>query len=168
MSIKLLICGLLILASSVEILGVEQCDGDPSIPYTTNPNLTRSNSFYEVMNGCYFDNTKYSIPAFIATQIMEWFNVEDILQYTLLALLIIPYLISYNPEDAESEMQSEEAAKASRAKIQIISLLFRLGLGYSMSVWLRVAIQQERPCLLFDMVVPFIWGYMDFLQQKFL
>jgi len=135
------------------------CDNLPTC--INNPNTTTSSTFVRIFNGCYRDDTKYYIPYYISSQIQDWLDNDLFFQYVLLAILVIPAIAFYESDHGEGEFGQESSARANRTRLNGIMLLFRLGLATSLSTWLHVVTQQQRPCICGGVLVGSsdgIWG----------
>jgi len=135
------------------------CDNIPTC--TNNPNTTTTTTFVRIFNGCYRDETNYYIPYYISAQIQDWLDNDLFFQYVLLALLVIPAIAFYESDHGEGEFGQESSARANRTRLNGIMLLFRLGFGTSLSIWLHVVTQQQRPCICGGVLVGTsdgIWG----------
>jgi len=135
------------------------CDNLPTC--INNPNTTTSSTFVRIFNGCYRDDTKYYIPYYISSQIQDWLDNDLFFQYVLLAILVIPAIAFYESDHGEGEFGQESSARANRTRLNGIMLLFRLGLATSLSIWLHVVTQQQRPCICGGVLVGSsdgIWG----------
>jgi len=136
-----------ILLAILFLLQIGFCVGDTLPTCITNPNTSTSTTFNKIFNGCYRDETKYYVPYYISAQIQDWLDNDLFFQYVLLAILIIPAIAFYESDHGEGEFGQESTARANRTRLSGIMLLFRVGLGTSLTLWLHVVIQQQRPCI---------------------
>jgi len=113
----------------------------------SNPRNDISSDAVKIFNGCYKDNTPDNVPYYMAQQVNTWFSLDLYLQYLLLILFVIPYIAFSEDTDGERETTMESSARANRARLSTVFLMFRVDLAYSMNFWLKTTIKQERPCV---------------------
>jgi len=104
------------------------------------------------------DTTEYSVFANVGQQLYSWFNMQTYPLYIMVAMFFLPFAFMNDNTDTEL------AARGNCVRLQGFLLLVRLGLVYSMTVWMWCAFRQPRPCMCrSDSSLPFVnlyglWG----------
>lgn len=111
----------------------------------SNPHSVGENasSILHFFNGCYRDSTDAKVFFNAASTIMDFFDTRFLLQLLFMFLFSLPYLMDAFSKQATAELISRLAYYI----LQVTSLMFRFGLGMSMSAWMYCVFRQTSPCL---------------------
>jgi hypothetical protein len=138
---------LVICLSTLIFISANQINAPPRIqekcisnPYSVAENDT---SILKFFNGCYRDSTDARVFFNAASTIMEFFNTRFLLQLLFVFLFSLPFLMDAFSKQATSELISRLAYYI----LQTSALIFKFGLGMSMSAWMQCVFRQSSPCL---------------------
>eukprot|EP00002_Diphylleia_rotans_P040643 TRINITY_DN9693_c0_g1_i1.p1 TRINITY_DN9693_c0_g1~~TRINITY_DN9693_c0_g1_i1.p1 ORF type:complete len:358 (+),score=64.28 TRINITY_DN9693_c0_g1_i1:46-1119(+) len=106
----------------------------------TNEDLDLDGRSEEVLRGCLRDRSDAGLLRYLSEQFISWIGIEEMYLYISLTLAFIPMISWWSNPDPEI------AARVSRIRFGLITLLFRLSLAQGVTIWFMTIFQSKRPC----------------------